>query len=618
MKAKRIITLFAVAGLVVPALSAHAQFEGFLGQDKKPTTKKIAVFAVNGPLTETPVEMPPLFASEPPMSLKGLLERLKEARLDSSVSAVVMEVQNAQLGTGQLEEIHASLRKFAAVDKPVYIHADSLTTSTYALATSASHISIVPTGDVWLVGMHGEAPYMRGGLDKLGMYPDFLQCGDFKTAAEALTRTEPSEESHEMTDWLLDSIFNTVVGMIAEARGMTPDKVREIIDGGPYSAEEALALGLIDSVQHRQAFAKDIEKRYGKDTKVVRDYGKKGMDDIPEDFFGAFAFFMELLNPQPREYHDPSIAVVYVEGPIQTGKAEMSPFGGSSGAFSTTIRKALDRAAEEDSVKAVVLRVDSPGGSALASEIILHATKRVAEKKPLIVSMGNVAGSGGYYVTCASNTIFADKATITASIGVVGGKIVTTGFWDKLGINWDARKRGENAAIFSTGSKFSDRERAKVRHYMDTVYDIFKNHVTKARGEKLAKPIDELAGGRVFTGEQALALGLVDKIGGLEDAIKYAAQEAHLGEYEIRVIPEPPTIFDMFGGQQKDEEYIVTAMPNRGAFELTDAPLFRELLPILAQTDPLRCAAIQNQLTKIELIAKENIAVVMPHEWLFR
>ncbi len=618
-------SLMATLALLAAPTLAQAQLKEALrtlrgGTD---TAKQIAHFKIKGALTETPTNLPPLFGSEPPLSLKALLERFKEARHDDGIVAVVIDMQSAALGFGQLQEIHEAIRKFAAVDKEVYIHADSLSTGTYALATGASHISIVPTGELWLLGLYGETPYLRGALEKIGCVADLEQCGDFKTASEPLTRTGPSEASREMTRWLLDGIYDELIEIIANARGLSADRVRTLIDNGPFLADEALEAGLIDSVKHRQDFIADIQSRYGRATKVVTDYGEKDPFDIKADnFFAMFEVLMKLLNPVPKVYTKPSVAIVYVEGTIMPGAAESTPFGTTAGAFSTTIRKALDKAAKDDSVKAVVLRIDSPGGSALASEIILDATRRVAARKPLVVSMGNVAGSGGYYVTCAAETIFADSATITASIGVVGGKIVTTGLWDKLGINWHAVQRGQMAAMMSTADRFSDAERAKIRHYMDTVYEVFKKHVTDARGDRLAKPIDEIAGGRVFTGAQALELGLIDKIGGLEEAIRFASQRANLGQYEIRVIPEPKTIFDLFVPSGDDEyaslqassAYVTGRMP----IDLLSVPLFQTMLPTIAQFDPLRAQAIMRSLKRIELVHKEGVVMIMPAELLIR
>lgn len=604
-----------VAALIAPA---SAQWENLFkkakGAGDAETVKQIAHFAIRGPLSEEPAGMPALFGGEPPQTLKSLLERFKQARHDNDVVAVVLDLQQAALGLGQLEEVHAALRKFAAADKPVFVHADSLSTITYAAATGASHITLVPTGDVWLLGLYGEAPYLRGMLDKIGCVPDFEQFEDYKTAAESIVRTGPSEQSREMSKWLLDGLFDGIVKHIATARTIPESKVRALIDNGPYSADDALAAGLIDAVQHRQDFVADIHNRYGEGVKVITNYGDAGGMRPPDDPFAMFSFFMQMLNPSPKTYSKPTVAVVYVEGAIQTGIAKRSPFGGSSGAFSTTIRKALDTAARDDTIEAVVLRVDSPGGSALASEIILDAVRRVAEKKPLIVSMGNVAGSGGYYVACSADTIFADAMTITASIGVIGGKIVTTDMWEKLGVNWHAQQRGKMAAMLSTATKFSDPERAKLRKYMGDIYEIFKAHVVAGRGDKLTKPIEQIAGGRVFTGAQALELGLVDKIGGFDDAVKFAANQAGLGEYEIRVLPEPPGFFELLSGG-RDDEYAWSEVTGAS---LIDTPVIRAGLSALASVDPLRVRAVFRALQRVELVHKEGVVTMMPTELLIR
>ena len=610
-----------VVALSVPlvlASAAPAQFESLrkLTQSSRPS-KKIAHFKIKGELVETPMRIPSLFGSDPPLSLKSLLARFKEARHDSSIVAVLVDLQEATVGLAQMEEIREAIRKFAAVDKDVYVHADALSTLTYAVASGASHISVVPTGELWLMGLYGEMPYLRGTLDKIGVVADFEQCGDFKTAAETLTRLGPSEQAQQMNRWLLDSVYETLVNWIASGRGMPAEKVRALIDNGPYFAADAMEAGLIDSVKHRRDFIVGLKARYGADIEFVQDYGKDDMLDMPQgNPWAIIEYFMKMLNPMPQAFSKPTVAVVYVEGTILTGEAEVSPFAPARGAFSTTIRRALDKAAEEPSVKAVVLRVDSPGGSALASEIILDAAKRVAARKPLIVSMGNVAGSGGYYVSCGAETIFADAGTITASIGVLGGKLVTTGMWDKLGVNWHAQQRGNMAAMMSTATPFSDSERAKLRHVLDTIYDVFKNHVTEARGERLTKPIDEIAGGRVFTGQQALNLGLVDKLAGFDEAIKAAAQSAGLSEYDIRVIPEPPTIFDLLlGGIDSDE---LARASHATEFSLLASPPLRSMLSVMAKVDPLRTRAVFRCLQGIELIHEEGVAMIMLPELLVR
>lgn len=614
MKTARWTRMSWTLAVVVPILLVSADLAWARGS-------VIAHFDLTQPMQETPTEMPPLFAAEMPVSFKEMLSRMRDAREDKNVVAVVLEVEGVQVGFAQLEELRQAISKFKAAGKPVYVHAESLSTRDYALAAAASNISLVPTGDLWLTGLYGEGLYLRGMLDKIGVAPDFLQCGDFKSAGETFMRTGPSKEAETMENWLFDSIFSTCVSMIADGRGSTPDKVKALIDGGPYSSEDALKVGLIDAVEHRQDFIARLKSKYGADAKIQKNYGSHEKEELPTDFFGMMNKLMSALSGEKPKSNKPAIAVVYVEGTIQTGEAEFSPFGGSEGAYSTTIRKGLDKAADDDSVKAVVLRVDSPGGSALASEIILDAVQRVQKKgKPVIVSMGNVAGSGGYYVSCSGDSIFADAATITASIGVISGKMVTTGGWEKLGIAWHPYQRGKMAGMMSSAAPWSDDERAKMKHYMDTVYGVFRKHVTDFRGKKLDKPLDELAGGRVFTGEQALKHGLVDQIGTFADAVNYTAEKAKLSDFDLRVLPEQPSFFEMIFGGHKDEEYAQSVAPAASALSRgpVESPLAGSLIELSRTLDPRRASTVLTALEQVKLLESERVIMMMPVEWTIR
>jgi protease IV len=308
----------------------------------------------------------------------------------------------------------------------------------------------------------------------------------------------------------------------------------------------------------------------------------------------------------------PAVGVVYVEGPIVIGGGQASLFGDME-ARASKIRKALNEAARDDSIKAVVLRVNSPGGSAVASEIILDATRRVKAKKPFVVSMGDVAGSGGYYVACASDVIFADQSTITASIGVVGGKLATTDMWKKIGVTYKAYKRGENAGLLASNDPFTRGERERLQGWMDDVYGVFKDHVRSIRAGRLKKPLDELAGGRVFTGKQALDLGLVDKIGGLGDAIAHVAGQAKLTDYDVRVVPAPKNFLE-----QIIEEASGTTDDGPGldarARPMTAGPesLVDLALPLLRHLDPPRVAAVKDALQHLQLLQREGVLLIMP------
>jgi protease-4 len=607
-----------VAALVVGARPATAQSLGLANDEKS----KIVHFHLSGQVGEIPREDPFGFSGGKVTSMKQLLSRLASARKDESVKAVAITVGQLGMGLAQLEELHEELMRFRSLNKRVFVHVDNLNTGSYALLSAASDISIVPTADVWVMGVYTESVYLKGLLDKIGVHADIIHMGDYKSAGEIFTQTEPSEEAAANMNWLLDGLFGGMVEMMADGRGLSAEQVQRIIDGGPYTAESAKEAGLVDAVQYRSEFMDELRKIYGSQVVIDERYGEE--DGLDVDFSNPFAFFSifsELLGSKKKPTKD-AVGVVYVEGAIVPGFAEPNPFGGGSGAYSGDIRKALDEAADDPKIKAVVLRVDSPGGSALASEIILEATKRVMEKKPLIVSMGNLAASGGYYVSCAADTIFADETTITASIGVVGGKLITTGMWDKLGVNWVPYQRGANADLMSSSNKFDESQRKHIHDWMDEIYGVFKGHVTKHRGDKLTKSIDELAGGRVFTGKQGLEYGLVDKLGGLSDAVEHAARLAKLGDYDVRVVPEPKNFMDVLFKEMTGEGERPTDLTFKTALAAIGAPssasIFDTLLPALNKLDPLRVSALLQGLKRLELIHREGVVVMMPMEFIVR
>ncbi|MBI2826354.1 MAG: signal peptide peptidase SppA [Planctomycetia bacterium] len=586
-------------------------------KDAAKTKSTVAVFRLRGPIVEKPTQVGfSLFGGAThSLPLSELVERMAKARDDEAVKAVVLTLDGATINSAQIEEVRQSMAALRAAKKDVYLFADGLSMLDYALAAGATEVTVVPTGDLWLTGFYAESPYVRGLLNKIGVAPDFLTCGDYKSAAEMFMREGPSPHAEEMQNWLLDSMYQTVVQLIAAGRGLEESKVRQWIDGGPYTAARAKELGIIDRVAQREELEAALKQKYGDNAKFDHKYAAKtsGQLDLSSPM-GIMSFYAELLGGRKKKAHKDSVAIVYVDGAIVLGSEQANPLGfGSESASSTAIRRALDEAAEDNSIKAVVLRVDSPGGSATASDIILAATKRVKAKKPFVVSMGNVAGSGGYYVACGSDLIFADRSTITGSIGVVGGKLATSGLWSKIGIQWKAYARGANAAILSTARPFTDAERARMQAWMDEIYGVFKDHVTEIRGSRLKKEIDQLAGGRVYTGQQALELGLVDRIGTLTDAIHYVAEQAKIDKYEIRAVPEPKSFFEtllggLTGGDEDDAKGVsLEGLKARGGNGLLEAAL-----PYLEQLDGPRVRAIATALGRLEMIRREGAVLMMP------
>ena len=605
-----LVSLFAPAPAraAEPAAGAGAA----AGADEKAQSPTVAIFELDGPVLESPSQDVFLFG-EQPVALRDLIKRLRASADDDNVKGVVLIAENLALGPAQTEEIRGAIRHVRDKGKDVFVHSDSMQMKEYLVFAGASKISMSPTSELWILGLHAETPYLRGLLDKIGVKPDFLQIGDYKSGAEMITRTGPTKQAEEMVNWLIDSLHQSSIELIASGRKVDAAKVKEWINIGMFTAEKAKQAGLIDAVEHRQDFDASIKKQLGESLVYDRRYGKE--KDKQLDFSNPFAMFQVLGEMfgggKKEEPKRDAVGIVYVDGMILPGSSRPSIFG-SGGAYSSDIRKALDKAARDDSIKAVVLRVDSPGGSAVASEIILDATKRLKAKKPLVVSMGNVAGSGGYYVSLGSDTIFADKTTITASIGALGGKLVTTDMWNKIGITWKTYERGERAGLLAGNDAFTESERKVVETWMKDVVDVFKKHVTDNRGKKLKKPIDEVAGGRVYTGQQALELGLIDKIGTLQDAIAFVAKEAKLpDDHDIRVVPQPKSFFEQLIEQGKgggeDENRWVAAPGMARETSLVDLAM-----PHLQHLDPPRVAAVRAALMQLQLLGRECVILTTP------
>jgi protease-4 len=584
-----------------------------------PAPAVIAHFHLSGELTESPVAGPFSGLLEGQVvSLKDLVRRMDQATSDGKVKAVILTFDRLQIGFGQLEEIRQAIGRLKDGGKKVYVRAEGMSTLNYALVCAGSHLSVAPQSTIWLTGFYAESVYVKGLLDKIGVQADFLHMGAYKSAAEMLTRTSPSEPAQENLNWLLDGWYNSLADMIAQSRGKTPEQVRDLIDHGPYLAEQALEKGLIDAVATQDEFLARVKKEVGEPATVDNRYAREKRAEVNLGSpLGFFSILSELFKTPEATQKKEAVALIYVDGAILPGYSQSTIFGPAGGAFSGDIRKALETAAGDETVKAVVMRVDSPGGSAEASEIILNATRQLRGEKPFVVSMGNVAGSGGYYVAAAADSIFADETTITASIGVVGGKLVTKGLWDKLGVNWVGYKRGANADFLAGDQPFDAGQRKLFEDYMQKVYDVFKGHVAKERGGKLRKPLDEIAGGRVYTGRQALDLGLIDQIGGLDKAIQYAADKVSLKGYEVRVIPEPKDFLTQLMEEYSGEGERPSNIAVRSATGLlANQPTLAPWLDLLQKTEPQRARALRQALQRVDLIRQETVILMMPFDMI--
>ncbi|MHC4986357.1 MAG: signal peptide peptidase SppA, partial [Planctomycetota bacterium] len=406
-------------------------------------------------------------------------------------------------------------------------------------------LTLEPTGRLWIVGLNAEMMFFRGTLDWLGLEPQFIQIGRFKGAAEPLTDTEPSEELVAEVDQLLDDLYGQLCSQIATQRRLTVEAVAAAINEGPFHGASAQEHRLIDRQLNRRDWRQYVTDAETGDGGLVwaDNFGAGAGPQV--DLTNPFALLATLTGPPPRPRQDPTIAVVHVDGVILGGASGQGLFG-QRVAGARTLTRVLADMEEDPRIRAVVLRVNSPGGSAIASELIYQAVEQCARVKPVIVSVSAVAASGGYYVSVGAPTIVADPAAMIGSIGVVSGKLALTGLFDNIGISTYQATRGRNAGLMFT-RPWTEEEMELVRADAQRTYDVFVARVQASRGERLAD-IDTVAEGRVFTARRAVELGLIDRIGTLNDAVALAMEAADVSGCDVITLPKPRGLLDMLTG----------------------------------------------------------------------
>lgn len=459
-----------------------------------------------------------------------LVEALRKAARDERVVGLVVHIGSCPVTLSQVDELGRAIVAFGE-RKPTVAYAESFGElgsglAAYRLATAAGEVWLQPTGAVVLGGVHLEITLLRGALEKVGIEPDFEKRYEYKTAADQLAATEVSEANREMMQRIADSIVDETVRVVAQRRRLTESDVRAVVDGGPVRAQDAVARGLVDRLGYRDEVYAAVRERWG--SEPVLQYASR--------YSGTLA---ARLTEQLTRRHQPTVAVVSVHGSIVTGRgAPASPVGGRQ-AGSETVSEHLRAAQADTDVVAVVLDVDSPGGSYIASDTIRQAVISVrGAGKPVIASMGSVAASGGYFVAMPADEVVALESTLTGSIGVFAGKVVTEGLLDKLGIVREGISAGSFADFMSSQHRWTDQQRAQVNAWLDEVYDDFTGKVAHDRRLGLDH-VREVARGRVWTGADAKERGLVDHLGGRELAVSRAAALAGIDREKLHVRPFP-------------------------------------------------------------------------------
>jgi protease IV len=493
-------------------------------------------------------------------SLSSLVEQFRKAKVDNRIKAIVLQIEMSGAGWGKSEEIRDAIADFRTSGKPVYAYMEYGMNKEYYIASACDRIYVAPPGELFINGLAADVMFFRGSLDKLGIYPDIYQIGKYKSAGDTFTRKEMSEAHREFMNALVDDLFNRYVEGIAKARGKSAEEVRAIIDEAPYSATKAKEAGLIDGVAYREELDKELKTKLGyKEDDPIRLVKSSAYSQIEPESLG--------LDKGEK------IAVIYATGGIDSGKSENSPTGEQS-IGSDTMVKALNEARDDKTIKAIVIRVDSPGGSGLASDVIWYAVEAAKAKKPVVVSMGDVAASGGYYISAGASKILAQPSTITGSIGVLAGKPVLKGFYDWLGISNEYILRGKRAGMFRETEKFTPEEREKFEEWIkNTYYNDFIPKVAKGRN-KPVEYIDSVGQGRVWTGAQGKDRGLVDEFGGLDRAVEVAKELANLPKdkgVKRVILPYPRTFLqEMFDSgdetrvQMEQRRAVLSVLPEDG------------------------------------------------------
>ena len=470
-------------------------------------------------------------------SLRGVVEALRRAARDERVVGLVAHVGARQPTLAQSGELRAAVADFRRAGKHAVCWAETFGELApgnvgYHLATAFEEVWLQPSGDVGLVGFTAQAVFVRDTLDRLGVETQMGQRHEYKTAADTFLRSSLTEANREMLTRLVESSTEAVVRDVAAGRGLTDAEVRDAVEDAPVPAQEAVARRLVDRLGYRDELYADLRERLGEvELRFVERYGK-----------GGLAQARAAVTGRGR----PVVALVHAAGPVHLGRSRSTPVSGRS-IGSDSVGAALRAAAGDDDVVAVVLRVDSPGGSYVASDAIRHevlALRRAG--KPVVASMASVAASGGYYVAMPADRVVASAGTITGSIGVLAGKQVVRETLLRVGVHREQVSVGRYADMFSTDRPFDEEEWARLEGWLDRVYDDFTTKAAEDRG----MPVEELravARGRVWTGADALERGLVDELGGLERAVELAAERggSSRDDVEVRVVPRP-TLHERF------------------------------------------------------------------------
>jgi protease-4 len=500
-----------------------------------------------GPLPEAPVVGALLLdPDDKPILVTEYAAGIREAATDDRITGLYLDINGPGASLAAFQEIRDAVAAFGESGKPCVAYSEGLAMGDYYLASACDTVLLAPSGALMVSGMSMSTTYYKGTLDMLDAEAEFVHVGDFKSAVEPFMRTEPSEPAAEAMEYLLGGIYDRLVADMARGRGMTEAAVRDAIDHPSLTPSGAVKRGLIDGTAFPDAIFATIETAGGEGwVEGLADASYAGdLGELRAEKFTTLREYLKGWRADQASAAD-KILVVHAAGQIVSGSGGGGLFGDSGTLADGPFRKWMREARDREDVAAIVLRIDSPGGSGLASDMMWREIELTKETgKPVVVSQAGLAASGGYYITAPADYVFAMPSTITGSIGVLGGKVNLSGTYAKVGMTEHTYKRGENATMFSGTASFGDEGRAIFGEYLGEFYDVFVNKCAEGRGMSYDE-VHAVAQGRVWTGEQALERRLVDELGGLDMAVAKAAELASVEEYGIDRLPREKDFFEV-------------------------------------------------------------------------
>jgi protease IV len=545
MARRGIAVLFTFLGVAVfLSISGFTLLYLIFGREPPVSTNSTLVLKVGGELNEVaPNDVVSYLRRVKAPTVRSVVDNLRKAKVDSRVRAAILKPTGFQSPFwGKVQEIRDAVIDFRKSGKPIYAYLEYGGDREYYLATAADKVFLMPSSPLDLTGVATYELFLRGTLDKIGAYPDLHHVGQYKTAVNTFTEKGYTPAHKEMDEALTRDLYDQLVRGIADGRKKNEAEMRTILDNGPFLPEDALHAGLIDDVAYEDQV--DEKLRAG-----------ERRSQIDSDGYARISTASVGLDRGPR------IAVIHVAGAITGGKSGFDPLNGAA-AGSDTLVEYIRRARRDSTVRAIVLRIDSPGGSATASDAIwreLMIARQERADRPLIASMSDLAASGGYYVAMPAQVIVAQPSTLTGSIGIFGGKVVTGGVYEKLGARIESTSMGRHAELNSPARPYNPGELKKLQEQLQSFYDQFVEKVADARHSTPEK-IDAIAQGRVWTGRQAKQNGLVDQLGGLDQAIAVAKQRAKIpAESGVEIVVYPPRksfyeiLTDEFSGSSESQ-----------------------------------------------------------------